>query len=52
MFMVAGSVCLPKFLLFVGVGKTSFLFQYTDGTFESKFVTTVGIDFREKRVVR
>lgn len=33
-----------------GVGKTSFLFQYTDGTFESKFVTTVGIDFREKRV--
>uniref|UniRef100_H2YKM9 small monomeric GTPase n=1 Tax=Ciona savignyi TaxID=51511 RepID=H2YKM9_CIOSA len=33
-----------------GVGKTSFLFQYTDGTFETKFVTTVGIDFREKRV--
>lgn len=33
-----------------GVGKTSFLFQYTDGSFESKFVTTVGIDFREKRV--
>nr|BAG81978.1 small GTPase Rab27 [Doryteuthis pealeii] len=34
-----------------GVGKTSFLFQYTDSTFNSKFISTVGIDFREKRVV-
>ena len=34
-----------------GVGKTSFLYQYTDGNFNSKFITTVGIDFREKRVV-
>ncbi|XP_056135422.1 ras-related protein Rab-27A [Lampris incognitus] len=34
-----------------GVGKTSFLYQYTDGRFNSKFITTVGIDFREKRVV-
>ena len=28
-----------------------FLYQYTDGVFNSKFTTTVGIDFREKRVV-
>lgn len=35
-----------------GVGKTSFLYQYTDGVFHSKFISTVGIDFREKRVVR
>ncbi|XP_049574891.1 ras-related protein Rab-27A [Syngnathus scovelli] len=34
-----------------GVGKTSFLYQYTDGKFNSKFITTVGIDFREKRVI-
>uniref|UniRef100_A0A8V0ZSD0 small monomeric GTPase n=1 Tax=Gallus gallus TaxID=9031 RepID=A0A8V0ZSD0_CHICK len=34
-----------------GVGKTSLLYQYTDGKFNSKFITTVGIDFREKRVV-
>lgn len=34
-----------------GVGKTSFLYQYTDGKFNSKFITTVGIDFREKRKV-
>lgn len=34
-----------------GVGKTSVLYQYTDGKFNSKFITTVGIDFREKRVV-
>ncbi|XP_023673210.1 ras-related protein Rab-27A-like [Paramormyrops kingsleyae] len=34
-----------------GVGKTSFLYQYTDSKFNTKFITTVGIDFREKRVV-
>lgn len=34
-----------------GVGKTSFLYNYTDGKYESKFVSTVGIDFREKRLV-
>ncbi|OAD59181.1 Ras-related protein Rab-27A [Eufriesea mexicana] len=34
-----------------GVGKTSFLYQYTDGTFESRFISTVGIDFKEKRVI-
>ncbi|KAI9552200.1 hypothetical protein GHT06_022537 [Daphnia sinensis] len=44
---------LLKFLALgnAGVGKTSFLYQYTDGIFNSKFTTTVGIDFREKRVV-
>ncbi|KZC08041.1 PREDICTED: ras-related protein Rab-27A [Dufourea novaeangliae] len=34
-----------------GVGKTSFLYQYTDGTFDSRFMSTVGIDFKEKRVM-
>lgn len=34
-----------------GVGKTSFLYQYTDNQFNAKFISTVGIDFREKRVV-
>ncbi|KAL7980289.1 hypothetical protein Chor_014618 [Crotalus horridus] len=34
-----------------GVGKTSFLYQYTDGKFNSKFITTIGIDFQEKRLV-
>ncbi|XP_077562017.1 ras-related protein Rab-27A-like isoform X1 [Haemaphysalis longicornis] len=33
-----------------GVGKTSFLYQYTNSTFNSKFISTVGIDFREKRI--
>lgn len=33
------------------VGKTSFLHQYTDGRYDSKFVSTVGIDFKEKRIV-
>lgn len=34
-----------------GVGKTSFLYQYTDSTFNSRFISTVGIDFREKRLL-
>ncbi|XP_011498069.1 PREDICTED: ras-related protein Rab-27A isoform X1 [Ceratosolen solmsi marchali] len=34
-----------------GVGKTSFLYQYTDGTFNPRFHSTVGIDFKEKRIV-
>jgi GTPase SAR1 family protein len=32
-------------------GKTTFLYQYTDSQFNPKFISTVGIDFREKRVV-
>lgn len=34
-----------------GVGKTTFLYRYTDGKFAEEFISTVGIDFREKRVV-
>ncbi|XP_034948233.1 ras-related protein Rab-27A [Chelonus insularis] len=34
-----------------GVGKTSFLYHYTDGIFDARFVSTVGIDFREKRII-
>uniref|UniRef100_A0A3P8W3A5 small monomeric GTPase n=1 Tax=Cynoglossus semilaevis TaxID=244447 RepID=A0A3P8W3A5_CYNSE len=33
------------------VGKTTFLYRYTDHKFNRRFTTTVGIDFREKRVV-
>ncbi|CAH1406747.1 unnamed protein product [Nezara viridula] len=43
---------LIKFLFLgdSGVGKTSVLYQYTDGLFSSKFISTVGIDFRVKKV--
>uniref|UniRef100_A0A1I8FR67 RAB27B, member RAS oncogene family n=1 Tax=Macrostomum lignano TaxID=282301 RepID=A0A1I8FR67_9PLAT len=34
-----------------GVGKTSILYQYTDGVFNARFVSTVGIDFRQKRLL-
>lgn len=34
-----------------GVGKTSLLYQYTDCKFNPRFVPTIGIDFREKRLV-
>ncbi|XP_078075934.1 ras-related protein Rab-27B isoform X2 [Mustelus asterias] len=34
-----------------GVGKTTFLYRYTENKFNPKFVTTVGIDFREKRLM-
>uniref|UniRef100_A0A0K0E4U5 Ras-related protein Rab-3 n=1 Tax=Strongyloides stercoralis TaxID=6248 RepID=A0A0K0E4U5_STRER len=42
-------------LLIIGnssVGKTSFLFRYCDDSFTSAFVSTVGIDFKVKQVVR
>ncbi|EDW86225.1 uncharacterized protein Dwil_GK16937 [Drosophila willistoni] len=44
---------LLKFLVLgdSGVGKTCLLYQYTDGRFHSQFISTVGIDFREKRLV-
>ena len=35
-----------------GVGKTSFLYHYAEGIFHQQFISTVGIDFREKRLVR
>ena len=48
-----GREYLIKFLALgdSGVGKTSLLYQYTDGHFNPRFVPTIGIDFREKRVV-
>lgn len=33
------------------VGKTTFLNRYADGSFTGDFTPTVGIDFREKRIV-
>ncbi|XP_022223186.1 ras-related protein Rab-27A isoform X1 [Drosophila obscura] len=44
---------LLKFLVLgdSGVGKTCLLYQYTDGRFNTQFISTVGIDFREKRLV-
>lgn len=42
-------------LLIIGnssVGKTSFLFRYCDDSFTSAFVSTVGIDFKVKTLVR
>ena len=32
------------------VGKTSFIHRYVDGEFTEKYITTVGIDFREKTI--
>ncbi|XP_014203736.1 ras-related protein Rab-27A-like [Copidosoma floridanum] len=50
---MGSSDCLLKFLALgdSGVGKTSFLSYYSDGTFNSSFHSTVGIDLKEKRLV-
>ena len=42
-------------LLIIGnssIGKTSFLFRYSDDAFTSAFVSTVGIDFKIQTVIR
>ncbi len=35
-----------------GVGKTAFLVRYTEDTYVSTFVSTVGIDFKVKTLTR
>lgn len=35
-----------------GVGKTAFLVRYTDDHYLSTFVSTVGIDFKVKTLIR
>ncbi|KAK9503937.1 hypothetical protein O3M35_010391 [Rhynocoris fuscipes] len=44
---------LIKFLILgnSGVGKTSFLNQYTNNVFERKFFPTIGIDFKVKKFI-
>ena len=34
------------------MGKTTFLYQFTDGIFNPRFTSTVGVDFRQKRIIR
>ena len=40
---------LFKFLLLgnSGVGKTSLLCKFVDGSFSHRYITTVGVDFRQ-----
>lgn len=35
-----------------GVGKTAFVTRYCDNTFSPAFISTVGIDFRVKTLLR
>lgn len=35
-----------------GVGKTAFVTRYCDDKFNDAFISTVGIDFRVKNVIR
>ncbi|ELP88485.1 hypothetical protein EIN_344150 [Entamoeba invadens IP1] len=43
---------LLKFLIIgdTAVGKTSILLRYTDGTYTDEFITTVGVDFKVKKM--
>lgn len=45
--------CLIKLLVLgnSGVGKTSLLYQYTEGSFQTQFKSTIGIDFKDKKLV-
>lgn len=47
-FHVAGEITLYKILLIGNhsVGKTSLLLRYTEDTFSSLFMPTIGIDFK------
>ncbi len=51
--MAADYDYLIKFLTLgdSAVGKTSLLHWYTEGKFTGQFISTVGIDFKEKKVV-
>uniref|UniRef100_A0A8D8Q7C0 Ras-related protein Rab-27A n=1 Tax=Cacopsylla melanoneura TaxID=428564 RepID=A0A8D8Q7C0_9HEMI len=54
--MVGGKIDYDYSLKFLtignaAVGKTSFLVRYADDVFETKYKSTVGIDYREKRLV-
>ena len=35
-----------------GVGKTAYVAMYCDNTFNPAFISTVGIDFRVKNIIR
>lgn len=51
LFFVLNNIKINICFFIYLIGKTTFLYQYTDGQFNPKFISTVGIDFREKRVV-
>lgn len=34
-----------------GVGKTSLMVKFTDGDFESRYFTTIGVDFHVRTVI-
>jgi GTPase SAR1 family protein len=43
-------ILISKEWIFFYIGKTTFLYQYTDGKFNPGFNSTTGVDYREKRV--
>ena len=42
---------LPNTVLSLGVGKSCLLLRYSDDSFTSSFITTIGIDFKIKSIL-
>ena len=51
LLILIGRICIYCYFLFEGVGKSCLLLRYSDDSFTSSFITTIGIDFKIKSIL-